>query len=61
MEFTFGLLLGGSLGYATWLSRKKLILIQKTYKNEGDKLNFYGELGLTMLLGFLFTGSFLKV
>ena len=53
MEFTFGLLLGGSLGYATWLSRKKLILIQKTYKNEGAKLNFYSELGLTMLVGFL--------
>lgn len=26
MEFTFGLLLGASLGYATWLSRKELVL-----------------------------------
>lgn len=51
MEFSFGFLLGGSLGYATWLSRKKLVLIQKTYKNEGAKLNFYSELGLTLLVG----------
>ena len=55
MEFTFGLLLGASLGYAAWLSRKEL----NSEKEEGPGLlnyplkSAYKELGITLLTGIL--------
>lgn len=53
MEFTFGLLLGASLGYATWLSRKELKLIGKSNIKITSHLNTYSELGITLLIGLL--------
>jgi hypothetical protein len=53
MEFSFGFLLGTSLGYATWLSRKEIILIGKLDQKPPVKLNIYKELGLTLLVGLL--------
>lgn len=54
MEFTFGLLLGASLGYAAWISRKELYLIGKEEENKiNTNLNIYSELGLTLLTGLL--------
>jgi hypothetical protein len=53
MEFTFGLLLGASLGYATWLSRKELKLIGKSDIKTTSHLNIYSELGITLLIGLL--------
>jgi hypothetical protein len=53
MEFTFGFLLGGSLGYAAWLSRNDL----KTMGNHDWKIpqapfqSVYIELGLILLAG----------
>ncbi len=53
MEFTFGFLLGASLGYAAWLSRKELKLIGKENNKKTANLNIYKELGLTLLIGVL--------
>jgi hypothetical protein len=55
MEFTFGFLLGGSLGYAAWLSRNDL----KTIGNQDWKIpqapfqSVYIELGLILLAGII--------
>ncbi len=53
MEFTFGFLLGASLGYATWLSRKELIQFGKMDSEKTTNLNIYKEIGLTLLIGSL--------
>ena len=53
MEFTFGFLLGASLGYATWLSRKELKFIGKSGIKINSHLNIYSELGITLLIGLL--------
>lgn len=53
MEFTFGFLLGASLGYAAWISRKELYLIGKEENKINTNLNIYSELGLTLLTGLL--------
>lgn len=53
MEFTFGLLLGAALGFASWLSRKEL----KTNWKVTDKVEAYSfktsykELGIMLLVG----------
>ncbi len=53
MEFSFGFLLGASLGYATWLSRKELKLIGKSDIKITSHLKTYSELGITLLIGLL--------
>ena len=53
MEFSFGFLLGASLGYATWLLRKEITLIGESDNKPTVKLNIYKELGLTLLAGLL--------
>lgn len=53
MEFSFGFLLGGSLGYATWLLRKELYAIGKEENKTTAKMNILSEIGLTLLLGML--------
>jgi hypothetical protein len=55
MELTFGFLLGGSLGYAAWLSKKELKANSKLYENE-EEYSFktsYKELGIMLLTGLL--------
>ena len=53
MEFTFGFLLGGSLGYAAWLSRNELKAIaEKDWKiPDAPFQSVYIELGFTLLAG----------
>jgi hypothetical protein len=53
MEFTFGFLLGGSLGYAAWLSRNELkTIIDKDWKlPEVPFKSIYKELGLVLVVG----------
>ena len=53
MEFTFGFLLGGSLGYAAWLSKNELkAIIDKDWKlPEVPFKSVYMELGLILLAG----------
>jgi hypothetical protein len=53
MEFTFGFLLGGSLGYAAWLSRMELKLIAQENTKITDNLTIYKEVGLTFLIGLI--------
>jgi hypothetical protein len=55
MEFTFGFLLGGSLGYAAWLSRNELKAIaDKDWKiPDAPFQSVYVELGLTLLAGII--------
>ncbi len=54
MEFTFGLLLGASLGYAAWLNRGALRK-QGTVKLQTGTNNFpaYEELGIALIAGLL--------
>jgi len=49
MEFTFGLLLGASLGWAAWKSRKEI----QSY-NQADKISEKHSLSITGELGILF-------
>lgn len=55
MELTFGLLLGGALGYAAWLSRKELkINCEETATPESYSFKFLNkELGIALITGLL--------
>ena len=55
MEFTFGLLLGGALGFAAWLSRRKLKGKYEEFRHD-DHYSFktsYKELGIGLLAGLI--------
>jgi len=53
MEFTFGLLLGASLGYAGWLSRKELLVVAKDNNthDETSVLPVWKELAIILVVG----------
>ena len=51
MEFTFGLLLGSGLGYATWLSRKEIIFENEKTRSEETGISVLTELTLTLVIG----------
>lgn len=51
MEFSFGLLLGASLGYAAWLSRGETVLINQKAKEISDTKSFPAWKELAVVLG----------
>jgi hypothetical protein len=55
MEFTFGLLLGGALGYAGWLSRREIVA-EKEYpadKPVSTAKTIFKEFTVTLIIGLL--------
>jgi len=55
MEFSFGLILGGFLGYAGWINRKEIAL-QNSKENESspvEKYPVWKELGVVLVTGLL--------
>jgi hypothetical protein len=53
MEFSFGLLLGAGMGYATWLSRKKLLYEKTPLSAPKESYSIIKELVVTLITGLL--------
>lgn len=53
MEFSFGFLLGGALGYAAWVSRKELKGMEKEDDKDSSSMSPIMQLGLTAVFGLL--------